>query len=490
MDGPISFGKFYNIINNSRVLGAKTYHGIDPSTGKDLWEVPIATEEDLSNAVAAANDAFKKWSALQQQERSRFMKDFADHLEKHKDALTELLSKESGKPIPFAESEVEMGINTMRVHSDWSVPDIVQKNTEDVKIVVQHTPIGVVAGITPWNYPFQLAILKMAPALVTGCTIIVKPSPFTPYTALKIGEIAAEILPPGVVQVLGGDDNFGPWMTKHPGIHKISFTGSTATGKKIMAAASETLKRVNLELGGNDAAVVTEDFDVAEAAQLVATATFAHSGQICMATKRIYVHKSIYDEFVKHLVAIVKSYKPGEGFYSPIQNKLQFEKVKSIYDDCEERGFNFAVGGGSKVSVHKNRPGYFIAPAIVTNPPESSRIVQEEPFGPIVPVLTWRDDKEVVERVNDTPTGLGATVYCRDEKRAWRISESLQTGSAWVNGGLKLDPVALFGAHKQSGIGGELGPLGLKYYTNTRTITYWKDKPEGTGARGNKGLFA
>ncbi|KAI1803007.1 betaine aldehyde dehydrogenase [Daldinia bambusicola] len=490
MDGPISFDKFYNIINNSKVQSTKTYHGIDPSTEKELWEVPIATQDDLDKAVAAANDAFTKWSSLQQQERSKFMKDLADHLEKHKDALTELLSKESGKSIQFAGSEVEMGISTMRRHSDWSVPDQVQKDTEDVKIVVQHVPIGVVAGITPWNYPFQLAILKIAPALATGCTIILKPSPFTPYTALKIGEIAAEVLPPGVVQVLGGDDNLGPWMTKHPGIHKISFTGSTATGKKIMAAASETLKRVNLELGGNDAAIVTEDFDIPKAAQLVAAAAFAHSGQICMATKRIFVHEAIYDEFMTHFLAVVKTYKPGEGFCSPIQNKLQFDKVKAMYDDCEEQGFDFAVGGGSKVSVDANKPGYFIAPAVVTNPPESSRIVREEPFGPIVPVLTWTDDSEVVERVNDTPTGLGATVYCRDERRAWRISESLQTGSAWVNGGLKLDPVALFGAHKQSGIGGELGPLGLKYYTNTRTITYWKDRPEGAEAKGSKGLFA
>ncbi|KAI1652742.1 betaine aldehyde dehydrogenase [Daldinia decipiens] len=490
MESIISFDKFYNIVNNSRVLGDKTYHGIDPSTGKTLWGAPIATGDDLDEAVAAANSAFKKWSSLQQHERSRFMRDLADALEKHKDALTELLGKESGKSVSFAESEVVMGINTMRRHADWSVPDQLLKDTEDVRIIVQHVPIGVVAGITPWNYPFQLAILKVAPALATGCTVILKPSPFTPYIALKIAEIAAEVLPPGVVQALGGDDNLGPWMTKHPGIHKISFTGSTATGKKIMAVASETLKRVNLELGGNDAAVVTEDFDVLEAAQLVAMATFAHSGQICMATKRIYVQESVYDEFMTHLVAIVKGYKPGEGFCSPIQNTMQFEKVKSIYDECEEQGFNFAVGGGSKVSVDDNRPGYFIAPAIVTNPPEKSRIVQEEPFGPIVPVLTWRDDDEVIRRVNDTPTGLGATIYCRDERRAWQISESLETGSVWVNSGLKLDPVALFGAHKQSGIGGELGPLGLKYYTNTRTITYWKDAPKGPQAKGNRGLFA
>ena len=237
---------------------------------------------------------------------------------------------------------------------------------------------------------------------------------------------------------------------------------------------------------------MTEDVDILEAAQLVATATFAHSGQICMATKRIYVHESIYDEFLAHLVSVVKSYRLAEGFCSPIQNKMQYEKVKSIYNDCEEQGYTFALGGGKTFS-HEDRPGYFISPAIVTNPPEKSRIVQEEPFGPIVPVLTWREDEDVVKRVNDTHTGLGATVYCRDEKRAWKISGSIEAGSVWVNGGLKLDPVALFGAHKQSGIGGELGPLGLKYYMNTRTVTYWKTSSKGPQANSDNtnkgGLF-
>ncbi|KAH8815296.1 aldehyde dehydrogenase [Xylogone sp. PMI_703] len=485
MASKISFDKFYNIVSNEKLTGERTYHGTDPSTGKALWEVPVATEKDLDKAVTAANNAFKKWSKVGQQQRSKLIKEFANCLENYKDEFTGLLSKETGKPIQFAGSETVMGINTVKNHADWSVPDQVLKDTEDVKVVVQHVPIGVVAGITPWNYPFQLAILKIAPALVTGCTIILKPSPFTPYSALKIGEIATQIFPPGVVQVLGGDDSLGPWITKHPGIAKISFTGSTATGKRVMAAASETLKRVNLELGGNDAAIITEDFDVPKAAELVAVASFAHSGQICMATKRIYVHESIYQEFMSHFTAIVKTYRAGEGFCSPIQNKMQYEKVKSIYDDCEKQEYEFAVGGAN-ISTDGKRPGFFVEPAVIAKPPESSRIVQEEPFGPIIPVLTWRDDEEVIERANDTLTGLGGTIYCRDEKRAWQIAEGLETGSVWVNGGLKLDPIALFGAHKQSGIGGELGPLGLTYYTNSRTVTYWKELSK----KGPGGLFA
>ena len=228
--------------------------------------------------------------------------------------------------------------------------------------------------------------------------------------------------------------------------------------------------------GGNDAAVVTDDFDMAKAAHLVAMASFAHSAQVCMATKRVYVQDSMYDEFMRHFVAIVKTFKSGEGFCSPIQNKIQYDKVRSIYEDCDKQKYEFAIGSG-KVPELEPGAGFYLSPAIVAKPPEQSRVVQEEPFGPIIPVLTWQDDEDVISRVNDTHTGLGATVYCRDEKRAWKIASSLETGSVWVNGGLKMDPVALFGAHKQSGIGGELGPLGLTYYTDTRTVTYWKEAP-------------
>lgn len=231
--------------------------------------------------------------------------------------------------------------------------------------------------------------------------------------------------------------------------------------------------------GGNDAAIITEDVDVEQTAQLVAAATFAHSGQICMATKRIYVHETIYDEFLSHLTAIVKTYKPGEGFCSPIQNKAQYQKVQSILDDCTQNGYQFALTGSSD-SIPK--AGYYISPAIIANPPDTSRIVQEEPFGPIVPVMSWSNEEEVISRVNDTLTGLGATVYCSDSERAWRISSSIESGSVWVNGGLKLDPEALFGAHKQSGIGGELGPVGMTYYTNTRTVTYWKEATKSKGS--------
>lgn len=232
---------------------------------------------------------------------------------------------------------------------------------------------------------------------------------------------------------------------------------------------------------------MTADFDPAEAAAMVVQSTFAHSGQICIATKRIYVHESILDEFMRHFVAIVQTYKPGEGFCSPIQNRMQYEKVKSLYEDCRANGYQFAVGS-CETAWRDSQPGFFIDPAVILNPPDDSRIVQEEPFGPIVPVMSWTDDDEVVRRANDTLTGLGGTVFCRDKTRAWKLAGRLATGNVWVNSGLKMDPVALFGAHKQSGIGCALGPLGLKAFTTTRTITYWKET-ENDKEKSSSGLF-
>ncbi|KAJ6779520.1 hypothetical protein PWT90_06371 [Aphanocladium album] len=435
MSNSINFEQFYNIIANERRNADEVYQGIDPTTGDKLWPVPVASKNDLEEAVIAAKNAFAEWSTKPHTERIELLHSVVDELESHVSDLTMVLHKETGKPMEFAKGEITAGIATFRRHLAWNVPDEVQKEDEEVKVVIEHSPVGVVGGIVPWNFPFQLSILKIAPALVIGCTILLKPSPFTPYTALKIGEIASHVLPPGVLQIIGGDDH-----------------------------------------GGNDAAIVTADFDVAEAASMVARSTFAHSGQICIATKRIYVQDSIFNEFMQHFEAVVAQYQPGEGFCSPIQNEMQYDKVKALYQDCESNGYRFALGPCAD-SWNDSQPGFFIKPAIIVNPPDSARVVQEEPFGPIVPVLSWHDDSEVIARANNTNSGLGGTVFCRDKQRAWRIAGSLATGNVWVNSGLKMDPVALFGAHKQSGIGCALGPLGLKAFTNTRTITYWKDTP-------------
>ncbi|KAG9755110.1 betaine aldehyde dehydrogenase 1, partial [Aureobasidium melanogenum] len=322
-----------------------------------------------------------------------------------------------------------------------------------------------------------LSFGKICPALLTGCTIIVKPSPFTPYTSLKAIELAQTIFPPGVVQVLGGDDKLGPMFTEHPGIAKISFTGSTATGKKIMAACSKTLKRVTLELGGNDASIVREDVDIEATAPQLVMGAFQNSGQVCVATKRIYIHEKIYRPMVDAMAKVAATLKVGSPdekgvMLGPTQNQMQYEKVKTFFQDSKDKGYNFITGSGDV----EEKKGFWIQPAIIDNPPNDSKIIQEEQFGLILPVQPYSDEEEVIKRANSTNSGLGACVWSKDEKAAERIALRLEAGSVFINSFEKPTPQAIFGGHKESGIGGEWGTQGLLSYCNPHVIHLYKSK--------------
>lgn len=268
-------------------------------------------------------------------------------------------------------------------------------------------------------------------------------------------ELAQDIFAPGVIQAVGGDDKLGPMLTQHPGIAKISFTGSIATGKKIMAACASTLKRVTLELGGNDASIVLPDVDVKKVAPELVMGAFQNSGQVCVATKRIYIHKDIYDEMLAEMVKFTKTIKvgaPDEGaLLGPIQNEMQYEKVKTFFEDSKKHGYKFAAG---EPEVAKSK-GFFVQPTIIDNPPNDSRIITEEPFGPIVPTQPWDDEEEVIKRANNTNAGLGACVWGKDVEHAERIGKRLHAGSVFINSWEKPTPQAFFGGHKESGIGGE-----------------------------------
>jgi len=358
-------------------------------------------------------------------------------------------------------------------HNTLSLPE--EKFEDDEKIVTtRYTPLGVVGAICPWNFPIVLSVGKFAPGLLTGNTVIIKPSPFTPYTALKIVELAQEVFPPGVLQVVGGNNELGAMLTTHPDIAKISFTGSIATGKKVMEASAKTLKRVTLELGGNDASIILPDVDVAKVAPEVVMGAFQNSGQVCVATKRIYIHESIYKEFLNAMVEFTKTIKTGgpeEGaMLGPIQNQMQYEKVKSFFADSKAKGYKFAAGT-PEVSGDK---GFFIQPTIIDNPPNDSRIISEEPFGPIVPTQPWSDLEEVIARANDTNTGLGACVWGKDVAAAEKVALRLQAGSVFVNSYEKPTPQATFGGHKESGVGGEWGATGLLGFCNAHVVHVYK----------------
>jgi len=470
----LDFEKFYNTVDGKQRGSDNIHHGVNPSSGQELWDVPIASEKDLNDAVAAGKKAFPAWRDTPIEKRKEYLGKVAELFQQHVDEFTALLCKESGKPQKFAAIEVGSIAGLIGIHNTLDIPS--EKIDDGEKtIYTEYTPLGVCGAIVPWNFPLILSVGKVAPALLTGNTMIVKPSPFTPYTSLKFVELAQEVLPPGVLQAVGGNNELGAQMCAHADISKISFTGSIATGKKVMETSSKTLKRVTLELGGNDASIILPDVDIKKVAPEVVMGAFQNSGQVCVATKRIYIHESIYTEFLAEMVRFTKTVKvgspdDGDNLLGPVQNKMQYDRVKGFFEDSKKQGYKFAVGD-QDVAASK---GYFVQPTIIDNPPSDSRIIQEEPFGPIVPTQPWSDLEEVIARANDTNCGLGACVWGSDVEKASQVARRLEAGSVFVNSYEKPTPQAIFGGHKESGIGGEWGKTGLLAYCNPHVIHVYK----------------
>ncbi|KAL7757223.1 hypothetical protein ACKLNR_011750 [Fusarium oxysporum f. sp. zingiberi] len=453
------------VIEGSKNAGSPT---LDFTSGFE--KVPVATKDNLDHAVDAARKAFRTWSKVSYEDRRSAVLAFADAVGQVKTDFRDLLVSEQGKPVPQADVEIDAAIAFIRALAHIELPEDVIEDDDKRTIITRYVPIGVVGAIIPWNFPFLLAASKITPALLTGNVVIIKPSPFTPYCGLKLVELAQQFFPPGVVQSLSGDDRLGPWLTSHPGIDKISFTGSSTTGKLVLQSAAGTLKRVTLELGGNDPAIIFPDVEVDKVAEKVALYSFLNSGQICIALKRIYVHESIYEQFRDAMVKHIKTYTLGDGSqegisHGPVQNSMQYEKVKTFFEDIEKQGWKVATGGKIDPS-----PGYFITPTVIDRPPEDSRIVVEEPFGPIVPLLSWKDEEDVIARANNSPMGLGASIWCNDLKKAEKVAREMQAGSVWINTHFDLSPMAPFGGHKESGLGVEWGTNGLKELCNVQTL--------------------
>jgi acyl-CoA reductase-like NAD-dependent aldehyde dehydrogenase len=381
----MDFTSFSNTINGKLVGTKNTQHNTNPSTLEANPEVPIASKEDVDDAIKYAIAAGEKWAEVPVKERQAAVVKFADAIASYSDEFATMLTKEQGKPLMFAKMEVDSGVHWLKAQAEIEFPEETVEESEDRVVITRYTPLGVAVAIVPWNFPIQLACGKIAPALIAGNALILKPSPFTPYCGLKLGELAQQFFPPGVLQTLSGDDGLGPMLTSLPGIDKVSFTGSTATGKRVMESCSKTLKRVTLELGGKDPAIICADVDIKATAPKIAQLALMNSGQICIAIKRIYIHASIFDEFLAAMVEAVKTFTVGDGFkegvfLGPIQNKMQFERVKGFFNDVAEQKLNVAVGGDLK-TVSDAGKGYFITPTIINNPPDDSRIVVEEPFG-------------------------------------------------------------------------------------------------------------
>jgi len=466
---------FAMIINGKKVTTPETVGVINPATGEAFAQVPIGTPQHVDEAVAAARAAFPAWSGLSHEQRKAKLHELAGALEANMPELMQLLTQETGKPMGGYSgigSGMEVGgsMAWMQATAETELPVEVIQDDETARVEVHHKPIGVVGSITPWNWPLMIAVWHYAPALLAGNTVVAKPSEFTPVTTLRFAEIASEILPPGVLNVVVGDGAVGAAIAGHPGINKIVFTGSSKTGKSVMKAASGNLKRLTLELGGNDAGIVLPDVDPKTVAPQLFGACFHNNGQTCQALKRLYVHEDVYDDVVAEMAAIARNVKFGNGMdegteLGPLQNEKQLNIVKDLAEDAKAAGATFVTGGKAV-----DGPGYFFPPTIVTNISDGTRLVDEEQFGPIVPVIKYRDVEDAIRRANSNSAGLGGSIWSSDIKRAAELVGRLEAGSVWVNAHAAIQPNAPMGGMKQSGIGCEFGHWGLEENTDIQTV--------------------
>ncbi|MBU1286833.1 MAG: aldehyde dehydrogenase family protein [Alphaproteobacteria bacterium] len=468
---------FSMTINGQAINGTETFAVENPATGKAFANAPDCTQAELDAAVAAARAAFPGWKATPIAKRRELLNAMAGVIMQNLPELSRLLTQEQGKPHPDAEGDVGGGAFWLMESSKHEIPEHVSEDSAERHAVTRYGPIGVVAAIVPWNFPIILAAFKLGPALLAGNTVVLKPAPTTPLTTLRIGELLRGVLPDGVLNVISGSDRLGPWLTAHPGVDKVSFTGSTQTGKKVMESAAHSLKRVTLELGGNDPAIVMPDVDVEKVAEDLFWAAFRNTGQICIATKRMYIHKDVYEPLKAALVAYAKTVKVGDGAeqgtqIGPIQNSAQYKRVLELIQDAKDNGYKFLIGGEAS-----DVPGYFVPITILDNPPENARIVQEEQFGPVLPLLKFDNLDEVVGRANDSEYGLGASIWSSDIARAQEIATSLQAGTVWINESQHLSPHAAFGGFKQSGIGVEGGQEGVLEFCQAQTVFTRKPQP-------------
>lgn len=449
---------------------ASTFDVINPATGQVIGQAPSVTPDQLDEVYRSAETAYRSWKQ-DDAFRVETMLAAAATIEASVEELSAILTAEQGKPLYEARIEVSSTVDWLRYYAGLEMPRVVVRDDADGYEEVVRRSIGVVAAITPWNFPVSLAMWKIAPALRAGNTIVMKPSPFTPLATLELARILRGVLPDGVLNVITGPDPLGAELVAHPVPRKISFTGSTAVGRRVGVAAAQDLKRVTLELGGNDPAIVLRDADVSAIAPSLFWGAFYNNGQICLAVKRVYAHKDIQQELVEALGELARNAVVGDGSVDgsqlgPLNNRPQFERVSTLVDDAVAHGAR-VVSGGHAIEGE----GYFYAPTILDNVSDGVRIVDEEQFGPVLPVMAFDTEAEAVERANNSEYGLTASVWATDTEHAYEVASGIDSGQVAVNaharGAVKHLP---FGGHKDSGIGVENGPWGLESFTETQVI--------------------
>jgi acyl-CoA reductase-like NAD-dependent aldehyde dehydrogenase len=461
------------VIDGRLVETAERRPVVNPALGEPFATCAWPGPTHVDDAVAAAERAFATWRKDEGLRRAK-LRACAEAIRARAGDIIPLLTQEQGKPLAQAGMEAYGSAIWFDHFANLVLEPEVLEDGEQKRVTVLRKPHGVVAAITPWNFPVILLAWKLAPALLAGNTVVAKPSPFTPLASLLLADILREVLPPGVLNMITGDGNVGAALTKHPGVRKISFTGSVPTGKAVMRAASDDVKRVTLEMGGNDPAIVLEDADPEAIADGLFWGAFTNSGQVCVAIKRLYLPDSLHDRVVEKLVERARTVKVGSGLLpetkiGPINNQPQVEKLAAMVDEARRDGAKVLVGG-----ERGKEKGYFYPPTIVTDARASMRLVAEEQFGTALPVIRYAKLEDALEQAAGTHYGLGASVWTSNPERGAAVVSELECGTGWVNQHPDFGPHVPFGGAKWSGIGYENGRRGYEEFTRAQVLSVKK----------------
>ncbi|WJX68653.1 Succinate-semialdehyde dehydrogenase, mitochondrial [Trifolium repens] len=453
----------------------KTIKVYNPSTGESIADVACMGGRETNDAISSAFDAFKLWSKTTAAERSKYLRKWYDLLIAHKEELAQLITLEQGKPLKESLGEINYSAGFIEFASEEAkriYGDIIPAPQSDRRLFVLKQPVGVVGAITPWNFPLAMITRKVGPALACGCTVVIKPSELTPLTALAAAELSIQAgIPAGVVNVvMGNAPDIGDALIASPQVRKITFTGSTAVGKKLMAGSAETVKKVSLELGGNAPCIVFDDADLDVAVKGTLAAKFRNSGQTCVCANRILVQEGIYDKFANALLDAVQSMKVGDGFsegvaQGPLINEAAVKKVDSLIHDATSKGAKVILGG-----KRHSLGSTFYEPTVITDVDNDMLISRQEAFGPVAPLLRFKTEEDAIRIANDTNAGLGSYVFTNSIQRSWRVAEALEYGLVGVNEGVISTEVAPFGGVKQSGLGREGSKYGMDEYLEIKYV--------------------
>lgn len=460
------------IYNGKSHLGqAEAIDVLNPATLAVVSRCHSASPAQVNEAVQLAQAAFIQWQHYSDEQVKNCLELIATDLLVARDEIAALICLEQGKPLGLAQVEVEMAVHWLNVTNALEVPVLRHKDENGKLIKTYHRPLGVVASITPWNWPFMIAIWQIIPALKAKNCVINKPSEFTPLSTIRLVEIINRHVPAGVCNVLLGNGVVGATLTQHPDINKVTFTGSAAVGQRILATSAQSLKPVVLELGGNDAAIVLDDVDIEETALKIFMSAFLNAGQTCACIKRLYVHEDIYLKMIEALVALADQQVLGDGLegtttMGPVQNVKQYHKVKGMIETALAEGAVIA----NKVDHNLPDKGYFIRPLIMTDVKEDSELFASEQFGPVLPVVKFRELSDVIQRCNNTSYGLGGSVWSRNLTQAEQVANQIQAGTVWINSHADVSPHAVFGGWKMSGLGYSFALDGLLQYTKQQAV--------------------